>query len=217
MQTAMRRRGILLACPAWLHRGGNAAVEFALVAPILVVLLNGAMIGSERSLVQSRLERFTMVVATMRTSPHGNDIETKVDETNTGRIRKMASLILGISDSEIDNLSFRVSHEFEVPQEGASAGLRPTYRWNTDGCDLTRPLPILRNGQPKTTEMDIRADEVVAFMAIDPGTNNEAIVARACYDYDPPMGMGMMGDILTAMHIIRRPIENSSITTSPDP
>ena len=209
----MMRRGTFPAVRGWLHRGGNAAVEFALIAPVLVVLLNGAMIGSERTLLQSRLERFTMVVATMRTSDHGNNIETRVDETNTGRIRKMASLILGISDSEIDNLSFRISHEFEFPQQGASAGLRPTYRWNTDGCDLTRPLPILRNGQPDTTQMDIMADEVVAFMATDPNTDSQAIVARACYDYDPPTGMGMMGDILTAMHMIHRPIPNSLAPT----
>ena len=213
----MSRRGLRLAFRGWLHLGGNAAVEFALIAPILVVLLNGAMLGSERTLVQSRLERFTMVVATMRTSDHANNIETKVDETNTGRIRKMASLIIGLTDAEIDNLSFRVSHEFEFPQSSAGAGIRPTYRWNTDGCDLTRASPIRGNGQPNTTEMDIRADEVVAFMAIDPGTDSQAIVARACYDYDPPMGMGMMGGMLTAMHIIRRPIPNSMAPVTTDP
>ena len=162
------------------HWGGNSAVEFALVAPILLTLLQIAMMRGETGMDRSRVEHFASVLGNLRANPHSSETRNATGLLSNNRLPRLTRVLLNRpQDDPLSDISFRVTSVFE----GATVGgvITPSYTFNRDSCEETRTAP--RRQHPIISN----------WLAVNGSRHDEAIVTEVCFNEDDRLIPGPAG------------------------
>ena len=161
------------------HWGGNSAIEFALVVPILLTLLQIAMARGDSGMMQSRVEHFASVLGNLRANPHSHETTNATALKSNNRLQRLTRLLLNRPpDDPLEDISFRVTFVVEGPSLGF---VRPEYQFNHDPCEETRTRA--RSDHPIVRD----------WLAVNGSSHDEVIVTEVCYNEDERLIPGPAG------------------------
>lgn len=144
---------------------GVSAVEFALMAPILALLIAGTMEFGRLVMLTHKLQNGSFILA---------DLVARDKTLNAGQLDTIF-LALG---QIIQPFEFGASGAAVVTSVGTDAGNKPVVNWQRRGAGtLASPSAIGAQGKPATLPPDL---------TIAPGET--IIVAEVFYDYEPIFG-----------------------------